>query len=61
MRVLVGACAGSTKFEVALRVAMSGSRNCTVSARISRVTIIHKWGGALGYWLVAWLGNMYLS
>jgi hypothetical protein len=61
MRVLVGAYAGSTKFEVARRVAMSDSRDSTVSAFISRVTIIHKWGGALGYWLVAWLGNMCLS
>lgn len=61
MRVLVCAYARSTKYEVARRVAMSDKRNSTVSAFISRVTVIHKWGGALEYWIVAWLGNTYLS
>jgi len=42
MRVLVCACARSTTFEVARRVAMSDNRNSTISAFISRVTIIHN-------------------
>jgi len=57
MCILVCACARSTKFEVSRRLAMSDNRNSTVSAFISRVPIIHKWGGALEYWIVAGLGN----